>query len=253
MSYIQTKEHQQFHIPPARVLPSTCLILYVVSPTSTLYLTPTPRWSGIVSFCQKVGKIGAGILYTRPPNSENAPTNTDTFLRLYLVSPSCNTPHDSLHLTNRIMLYNKLHSISIAIISHIVYLCFSYPIIMYRVNNSTHNILYNTIRPFQLKRKHKFPCRNISHTDVSPSIIHQPLIDVGGTKFRQKGWKSVRESCIRDPQTRRTPLQTQVSFPFPTLQSYNIPSLRLHYTNNPTTFSTLKYHRRSYKHRTQIT
>jgi hypothetical protein len=43
-------------------------------------------------------------------------------------------------------------------------------------------------------------------------ILHQPLVDAARMVFGIFDPKSVRESCIRIPQTRRTPLQTRVLF-----------------------------------------
>jgi hypothetical protein len=44
-------------------------------------------------------------------------------------------------------------------------------------------------------------------------ILHQPLIEVESVLFDEKPQKSVRESCIRILQTRRTPLQTHAEIP----------------------------------------
>jgi hypothetical protein len=51
------------------------------------------------------------------------------------------------------------------------------------------------------------------------TILHQPLIDAARMVFAIFDPKSVRESCIRVPQTRRTPLQTHTLF-MPILLKY---------------------------------
>jgi hypothetical protein len=79
-------------------------------------------------------------------------------------------------------------------------------------------------------------------TPLSPtrlSILHQPLIDVESMDFRVFARKSVRESCIRSPQTRRTPLQTRARspkipsvFPIPTPCHYTNSTQRLYFINS---------------------
>jgi hypothetical protein len=179
-------------------------------------------------FCQKSVRESC----IRIPQTRRTPLQTHTFLSpkfdyvFHLYVTSYYTPPLTLQRNVSNHKYKKL--IRSNIIAIIWFICQLSTWLFTYSKTSLHVFQY-----LQLYQSHQSLCLYVLIIDLHHHriILHQPLVDVPPTIFAEKPPKSVRESCIRIPQTRRTPLQThgQISIPLRvlTIQHTNTLSIYL--------------------------